>query len=850
MRLAPRCCVRAHVRRFVLAGWLAASLGSDARAAEPAPPDVPLPALADLADDVLPWLLGDKGAPAVQSQTADDRERAVAALLADPTPSTAVNELLEGVRRRRALAFAESLTTADVRARLLFLHGPPDSRQQIDCSAAFQPIELWTYGGNQLLLYRSGPTRPYRLWMPIDGKRALYTAEMAGWLEDWEALAGRISGERIDRRLCPAAKTVDAITGIDGLGGPMPRQPEAAAWRALLAPPTDLAAWASEAAGEPVSDSAALPVARVAVSYPRRVGQRMEARLLIELPAGAPLQPAVETNDQGVERRELRIGVDGVVESGQQLFDAFRMRFTMAPAAVGTPLVLAAPRTLRPGRYVVRLRVRDEVGGAQTVVGTALVVPDAPVAPPAGDVLAVVAEGDPGSRLEAQLAKGEDGLVLMVPPRDVIFDSVLAQVVVSGERIRRVAFLLDGQEQLARTTPPWSVQVRLPRIPREQVLRAEGFDREGKLVAADQVVLNQLRGQLEVSIRSPAARSRVVGTTRAAVELVVPDERKVVAVELRVNEELQARLESPPWEATIRVPAEPFSYLTASVELDDGSRAEDVRILSAPEAIAEVDVSLVELYTTVTDAGGNLLRGLAPADFDVREDGKRQKLERAELVENLPLVVGVTLDVSGSMHADLGQAQRAAADFLQSLVRPSDRCFAVAFSDRPTLAMPRTPDAAAAAQALERLRADGYTALNDALVFSLYYFRGTRGRRALVVLSDGADTNSRLTFDEALAYARDSAVVIYTVGLQTEALDMEARAGLEKLAAVTGGRSFVISAASELAGVYQRIEEELRSQYLLGYTPTRPASEKGFRKVEVKVLRKGATARTIPGYAP
>jgi VWFA-related protein len=578
--------------------------------------------------------------------------------------------------------------------------------------------------------------------------------------------------------------------------------------------------------------------------------------MLVVLPAGTPLRAAIEKNEQGVERSELRVGVEGVVESHGDLFDSFRMRFTVPPpappAGSPSPIVLAVPRALRPGPYVVRLRVRDEVGGAQSIVAARLEVPDRPQPAPRGDVTPIDANGTTGNALDARLdaGGGEDGLVLVVPPRDVVFDSVLAQAVVKGERIGKVAFLLDGQEQLQRNAPPWSVQVRLPRMPREQLLRAEGYDAGGRLVAADEVVLNQLRGQLEVSILEPRARSRVVGRTLAKLEIVVPEERKVAAVELRVNEELQARLTSPPWEARIDVPAGDLSYLTASVELDDGSRAEDVRILSAPDAMAEVDVSVVELYTTVTDAEGNLLRGLTARDFEVREDGRPQQLSRAELVENLPLVVGVTLDVSGSMQEDLGQAQRAAADFLQSLVGPRDRCFAVAFADRPMLVMPRTHDAAATAEAVGRLRADGWTSLHDALVFSLYYFRGAPGRRALVVLSDGADTDSRLTFDEALAYARDSAVVIYTVGLQTEALDVVARTRLQKLAEVTGGRSFVIDDAAELAGVYQRIEAELRSQYLLGYTPARPASEKGFRKVEVKVARRGATARAIPGYSP
>jgi Ca-activated chloride channel family protein len=266
--------------------------------------------------------------------------------------------------------------------------------------------------------------------------------------------------------------------------------------------------------------------------------------------------------------------------------------------------------------------------------------------------------------------------------------------------------------------------------------------------------------------------------------------------------------------------------------------------------MARVDVAMVELYTAVTDGQGELVRGLGKGDFEVREDGRKQTLESATLVEDLPLVVGVARDVSGAMEESLGEAQRAASGFLSSLVRARDRCFAVAFATRPTLVVPNTPDATAASLALRDLKADGATSLYDALVLSLYYMRGSEARKALVVLSDGADTDSLLSFDEALDYARESGVMIYTVGLETEALDIGARHKLANLAAATGGRSFVVGKAAELAGVYERIERELRSQYLLAYAPDRGASGGGFRRVEVKVKSRGATARTIPGYSP
>jgi Ca-activated chloride channel homolog len=196
----------------------------------------------------------------------------------------------------------------------------------------------------------------------------------------------------------------------------------------------------------------------------------------------------------------------------------------------------------------------------------------------------------------------------------------------------------------------------------------------------------------------------------------------------------------------------------------------------------------------------------------------------------------------------LYEAQKAAASFLQAIVTRRDRCFAISFSDRPVLLMPPTNDVDAVSHSLDGLAAVGFTALHDALVHSLYYFRGVRGRKALVVLSDGDDTASNISFNEALEYARHSGVVIYTIGLDVGTLDLGIRNKLKSLASETGGRTFFINQSAELAGVYSAIEKELRSQYLLAYTSDRGTESGVFRQVEVKMTKRGMKARTVRGY--
>jgi len=200
------------------------------------------------------------------------------------------------------------------------------------------------------------------------------------------------------------------------------------------------------------------------------------------------------------------------------------------------------------------------------------------------------------------------------------------------------------------------------------------------------------------------------------------------------------------------------------------------------------------------------------------------------------------------MFESLGEAQRAAVGFLENIITPRDRCFALAFADRPALLMERTSDVGAVAQALENLAANGSTSLHDAIVTSLYYYRGIRGRRAMVLLSDGEDTSSSLGFPEALEYAKRSGVSVFTIGLKIGKSDIGVRRKLEKLSTETGGRTFYIKEAVELSKVYEQIERELRSQYLVAYNSDQQGKSGVYHEVEIKVRAGKLKARTVRGY--
>jgi VWFA-related protein len=212
--------------------------------------------------------------------------------------------------------------------------------------------------------------------------------------------------------------------------------------------------------------------------------------------------------------------------------------------------------------------------------------------------------------------------------------------------------------------------------------------------------------------------------------------------------------------------------------------------------------------------------------------------------------VGILLDTSGSMAGSLVETQKAASGFLESVMTPRDRAFAVSFARRPVLLMPPTDDVGAVVEAISGIQAVGDTALHDALVHSLYYFRGVPGQRALVLLSDGDDNASYMTYKDVLEYAGRSGVAVYAIGLNLSAFDTGVKSKLKELAEATGGRAFWSDKPEELQAIYKQIEAELRSRYLVAYNSTETGGQTGFRPVEVKVKRPGLKARTARGYYP
>ena len=268
-------------------------------------------------------------------------------------------------------------------------------------------------------------------------------------------------------------------------------------------------------------------------------------------------------------------------------------------------------------------------------------------------------------------------------------------------------------------------------------------------------------------------------------------------------------------------------------------------------------VDLVSLPVTVTGEGGKYIGGLSAEDFTIFEEGKPQSLSLFER-ESSPLAVSLLIDSSGSMQHELGQAQKAASDFVARL-RPGDVARVVDFDRRVQVLQGFTDNRELLDLAIHRLAARGSTSMYNAIYIALRERGGLASpqterirRDVVVVLSDGEDTSSLVTFDQLLDAAKRSQTVIYGIGLGLGAEprrrhSMPPEVALRTLARETGGRLFLPKDGKGLSDVYTAIAEELASQYVLGYTSNNP-ERPGWRRVTVRVVRPGAQARTRPGY--
>jgi VWFA-related protein len=292
------------------------------------------------------------------------------------------------------------------------------------------------------------------------------------------------------------------------------------------------------------------------------------------------------------------------------------------------------------------------------------------------------------------------------------------------------------------------------------------------------------------------------------------------------------------------------------------------------ETTLKVDVSLVNILFTVRDKRGGLVGNLTKDDFKIYEDGKEQTVKYFNRETDLPLTIGLLIDVSASQQNLIDVEKNAAYQFFGSVLRKQDLAFLISFGEDAELLQDYTNSPKLLRKGLDGLVVNSGvggigpgpvptisqprgTVLYDAVYLAAAdQLRGQVGRKVLVMITDGEDQGSRYKISQAIEAAQKADAIVYGFyyvdrafyGGQGIVFGGISDSALRQMSDETGGRVFHIDRKLTLQQAFDELQDEMRSQYAIGYTPTNPAKDGGFRKIEIRTTNKEWKVQARKGY--
>ena len=270
------------------------------------------------------------------------------------------------------------------------------------------------------------------------------------------------------------------------------------------------------------------------------------------------------------------------------------------------------------------------------------------------------------------------------------------------------------------------------------------------------------------------------------------------------------------------------------------------------QRVFRAGVDLATFGVAITDKKGQLIGDLTKDDFEIYEDGRKQSIEffaegDGETAPTMHL--GLMVDASGSMQQDMKLAQSAAIKFLNMLPTAEDITL-VDFDTQVRITRYPQRDFARLVERIRQRKADGFTALYDALGVYLDGADSQDGRKVMVMYTDGGDTRSALSFTDTMDLLKASNVTVYAIGLveNTGSARAELQMKLRQIADATGGQAFFPTAMKDVESTYEKVLAEIKGQYHLGYQSTNSKTDGAWRKVEIKVKRPDTRIRSRKGY--
>jgi|GEM_PF-483056 len=587
-------------------------------------------------------------------------------------------------------------------------------------------------------------------------------------------------------------------------------------------------------------------------------------------------------DDQGWRKRgsvritgEVRDKGEEVLAKVAKTFRIFRLPSDLESEASRFE-VLDLPLELQPGAYRLSLRIRDTSGAeagepAEGTLSTLLRVPIT------ADVDVPLTPTDLASMKVTMLEPWKRKLSGVMP---IEVDVRL----LGDDEVTELRLMVDGETVATLSEPPWRTEHDFgppggDHVVQAVVLSANGYRGSALFNTSLEPGAAAVAGPgtpaaatITVDFASLRDNDLVSGPTLLEVNVggVPPDE--VARVEYWVDGEQVASVSERPFQAYWDPGARPGAFVVEAraFDLDEHRAVARVSVEAIVTDLVE-EVQRVLLNATIRDQLGKLVSDADKEEFKLLEDGEEQEILDLS-VETRPIKLAMLLDDSGSMEHDLAQAQAAARRFITRL-RPEDQAMVVAFASEVKLLQGFTSDQLRLAHAVDQTRAEGGTAMYDALLFALDRIGEPDNdtRRVIVLFGDGADSASKATIDEVMKKAETRDVMIYTIGFSGGGMRrarMNAMGGmasgpynstlnsahpgesvLRSLSDDTGGRAFLVESAGELSETYDEIAAELRNQYIFVYRPTNGSADGSWREVKIKSRNRGKyEVRTRKGY--
>ena len=298
---------------------------------------------------------------------------------------------------------------------------------------------------------------------------------------------------------------------------------------------------------------------------------------------------------------------------------------------------------------------------------------------------------------------------------------------------------------------------------------------------------------------------------------------------------VSAQVPKPPWVSQGTGSAKPAP---SSGQNKPKEKSKDKDVDDTGTAI-KVDVKLVNVFVTVTDEHGAPVSNLEKQNFSLLEDGRQEKISVFDRESALPLSIVLDIDTSLSTRKDLPLELSSARRFAHAILRPVDALSLYGFSEIVTEIVPFTSDAKAVDRGIDRMRLGSATALYDALYLGSQALLPRPGRKVMVVITDGGDTVSKVNYKEAVRAAQEAEAIVYSIIV----VPIEASAGrdtggehaLIQISEDTGGKYFYATSLADLDQAFQKISDELRTQYLLAYYPSRRLADSDFRRIQISI---------------